>query len=257
MIEANSTKDLFYAWKYLTDFRDFCELKLYGGAQDGAYFAPADLQDVHYVFSPGYGGVKKFEDEMSQLGKKVFICDPSYESIPDLKDSQSFQRVCLSTSTSVSQNKISLDDWLEKNKCGNRNNMLLQMDIEGAEWEILNQLDNGTLEKFKCLIIEFHNLEKLIYEREFLSLSINVLEKVDKHFINVFSRANNAGGFVYLLGQKFPKVVEVTLVNRQSKFVSHVAKHSRAPSSKDFLNDPEKAILRLPKLNFGAHLGNF
>ena len=55
-------------------------------------------------------------------------------------------------------NFISLKDWMmtkidyEKEK-----ELILQMDIEGDEYDVIHSIDINTLKKFRIILIEFHN----------------------------------------------------------------------------------------------------
>jgi hypothetical protein len=90
---------------------------------------------------------------------------------------------------------------------------MLQMDIEGAEWPILEDITNLQLQKFQIFILELHNLENLM-NRNLRDGVMEVLHKLSTtHFCSHF-HVNNAGGFYFLKGRRFPRVVEVTLLNR-------------------------------------------
>ena len=39
--------------------------------------------------------------------------------------------------------------------------ILLQMDVEGSEYEIINRIKEANLNKFKILVIEFHYFEQI------------------------------------------------------------------------------------------------
>jgi FkbM family methyltransferase len=49
---------------------------------------------------------------------------------------------------------IRLESWIKDNKSDDE--MLLQMDIEGAEYQVILDTPSETLRRFRILVIEFH-----------------------------------------------------------------------------------------------------
>ena len=99
--------------------------------------------------------------------------------------------------------EICIDDLIDR--MGTTKNIFLKIDIEGAEYEILQsviKIHTENKELFSCVCIEFHDIGSR--EEEFL----NLIEELLQHFTIVHLHANNCGG----LSQDFPNVVEITLV---------------------------------------------
>ena len=44
------------------------------------------------------------------------------------------------------------------------NDLILQIDIEGDEYDVLSSIDLNTLRKFRIILIEFHNLHYIFDE---------------------------------------------------------------------------------------------
>ena len=232
-------------WCFLSHVENRCPLQRVGGENDGGYFCPTDLSTITHVFSPGYGGVKSFEDAMTEQSKHVYICDPSYSSIENLLPGQSFDSIELYSETNKDRHRYSLQDWVGTKIQDSNNQLLLQMDIEGGEWKILESISTQFLQRFKICIIEFHNLDRLLFDRGFLALSSRVVGVLGETFVNVFSKGNNAGGHFYFDHKKFPKVVEVTLVN--ASCIDLFSDKSRETIDYDmFKNDPTRPSLDLP-----------
>ena len=82
-----------------------------------------------------------------------------------------------------------------------KNNVLLKIDIEGDEYNILNDVDKN-FDRLNLLIIEFHDLQKnLIKIKEFLE---------NTQMKNIHINANNYG-MIDKTG--IPQVIEMTLIN--------------------------------------------
>ena len=63
------------------------------------------------------------------------------------------------------KNSMTLSSWIYNANLVNSNNLLLQMDIEGAEYESIIATSESTLKKFRIIVIEFHNLDYLRNQR--------------------------------------------------------------------------------------------
>jgi hypothetical protein len=249
LIEANSYSSIRKVWSFLTDQVSDIDMTRVGGNNDGGYFCPTDLSSITTVFSPGYGGIKDFEDELGRLGKKIYICDPMYDHIPNLMESQDFDGIGLAATSNADGLFLSLSDWIDSKVDSNTNHMLLQMDIEGAEWEILLHSEAEVLRRFDVLLIEFHNLDRLVFDKNFLESAEILFAKLANDFTNIYCRANNCGGtFAYLLN-KMPKVVEITLVKNSQLELWRTLNPRQPINDEDFSNNPSLPSLKLPSLS--------
>jgi hypothetical protein len=141
-----------------------------GGGNDGGYIVPNDLEDIKYCFSPGVGNISKFEDDLAKKNIKSFLADysvnPNFIGNPLID----FEKKFLGPITN--ENYICLKDWINsKINYEMENNLILQIDIEGDEYEVLHSVDIKTLKKFRIILIEFHNMHYLFEELFFLKIS--------------------------------------------------------------------------------------
>lgn len=191
-----------------------------GGNRDGAYLVPKCMRGISACFSPGVANRKDFEDELlRRYGIRSHLLDASSDVVlfkTPLQDGrQSFRKEWLAPESS--EGSISLNDWVGQSEPEGEKDLILQMDIEGAEYEVLLAASNSVLERFRVAVIEFHGLYRMILgteiEREKLRATMNSLEKL---FVSVHARANNC----CLIGQipgtdlRVPEVVEVTFLRK-------------------------------------------
>ena len=245
VVESNEVGKIREVWSFLTEQEQTFSLVRIGGSRDGGYFCPPDLSQISYVFSPGYGGVKNFEDELARKGKRTFICDSSYAQVSDLLPLQEFEQFTLSGFTSLKSGRMSLPDWVDSKVGLETTNMLLQLDIEGAEWEVLNETNSDFLNRFDVVLIEFHDLDRLVSDKDFLSNAEMLFSKLKSNFLNVYCRANNCGGTFTFLGRKLPKVVEITLINRFYSYKFKRQEQALNIVDEDYLNNPDLPIIKL------------
>ena len=53
-----------------------------------------------------------------------------------------------------------MDEQLSFNR-DKKNDLIIQMDVEGSEWNVLNQTSNNILKDFRIMVVEFHYLDEV------------------------------------------------------------------------------------------------
>jgi hypothetical protein len=86
---------------------------------------------------------------------------------------------------------------------------LLQMDIEGGEYEVIFSMSEQLLKKYRIIIIEFHMLDYLLDE-SFFRLASRAFRKLLVHHRCVHVHPNNAGGVMTAGEIIMPKIMEFT-----------------------------------------------
>ena len=153
------------------------ELIRLGSNFDGGYLIPNDLQGVEACFSPGVDKTASFETELAKFGIRSYMADYSVDKPPVNNDLFSFEKKFLDNQNN--QIFMTLDTWVDKSLPGSKNDLLLQMDIEGWEYEVLLNADEKTLNRFRIIVIEFHGLISLgdSYEYKLINSTFNKLLK--------------------------------------------------------------------------------
>jgi len=190
-----------------------------GGDTDGAYLVPDDLTGITACFSPGVNNFKNFEDELtSKLGIRCHMCDFSSDvaklRTPLIAGMQTFKKKWLDVDSS--EESISLEQWVEELEPNKKEDLLLQMDIEGAEYRTLIGCPESVLQRFRIVILEIHRLGVVSSKIEFAKELDPLLRKLDKQFVCVHAHPNNCCGEFILPGStmNMPNVIEVTLLRR-------------------------------------------
>ncbi|PPD44273.1 MAG: hypothetical protein CTY15_07450 [Methylocystis sp.] len=130
-----------------------------GGEGDGGYLIPDDLSGIEACFSPGVNDIAHFETDMVERGIRCFLADASVNSSPVYHPLIEFDKLFLGANTQGSF--VTLDDWIAGKNVGN-GDLLLQMDIEGAEYDVLFAAQESTLRRCRIMVIEFHHLTSLL-----------------------------------------------------------------------------------------------
>ena len=207
-LETPSTEaDFKNLWRKLLPNGNGHELIRVGSKNDGGYLVPNDLEGIQECFSPGAGVSWDFEEDLGKrFGIHSHICDGTIEHFPE------FEYLIKFTSKNVgpytSDSEIGFEEWISHRKSDL--DLILQMDIEGAEYLVIPSLSRDSLSKFRVIILELHDLQ-LSATQSFFTLQLNyMLEKLLLDFELIHMHPNNAGGKFFFCAQEFPKIVELT-----------------------------------------------
>jgi hypothetical protein len=194
----------------LKPFETNHELIRIGGDTDGGYLIPNDLQDVDTCFSPGVSATSNFENELTEKGIKCFLADYSVDAPPIENPLFNFEKKYLGINND--NVFITLESWINQ-KAPNKNELLLQMDIEGAEYPVIMHTSESTLSKFRILVIEFHGLD-MILVKEGYELMRLTFSKLLKNFDILHIHPNNCCGSAQYKDLVIPRVMEFTFLRK-------------------------------------------
>ncbi|MCU0530438.1 MAG: FkbM family methyltransferase [Cyanobium sp. Prado107] len=178
-----------------------------GGNGDGAYLLPDDLEGISACFSPG---------------RQFFS-----------------QRWLGSFDGGQTQ---SLDGWVLTSDHADAGDLLLQMDIEGAEYNCLLAASDSVLKRFRMIVVELHWLDLLGSARFLNQRALPMLRKLRLAFDCVHAHANNCCGAVDLGPMTVPRVLELTYYRRDR---NTPPLHAWAPHPLDVVNMPANPPLPL------------
>ena len=182
-----------------------------GGESDGGYLLPDDLIDLTACFSAGVGEISTFEYDCAKLGMEIFMADASVDA-PTINDSRfNFKKKFIGDKDFADY--ITIEEWIKESKVDSTKDLLLQMDIEGAEFEVLNSVSSSTLKKFRILIIEFHQLQ-LLWDKDFYKKANSAFKNILKHHTCVHIHPNNCCGLRIINGIEIPVVAEFTFIRK-------------------------------------------
>jgi hypothetical protein len=181
------------------------KLRRYGSVGDGGYVLPVNaVNKSKFLISGGIENNNEFEINLARLGITGIQIDNSIDKPPSLHKNLSFMRATLGN-----LHEVDIDDLIAGFPA--RVNGILKLDIEGAEYSVLNSLND--LDKFNAITVEFHNLYK-ISEDNFWKNFKSILIKLKKYHEVVFIAPNNCCGYSILGGFPIPNVMEITFAKR-------------------------------------------
>ena len=220
-----------------------------GGTSDGGYLIPDDLEGIRYCFSPGVADLVAFERALLDLGIPSFLADYSVDGPPcDLPGCDFLKRFVGPVNDSKT---ITLDEWLQEAlPAPEKNDLILQMDIEGAEYLTLLATSPDILSRFRIIALEIHNLGHLNHPI-FFQLADSVIRKLLDLFEIAHIHPNNAAGSVPLAGIDIPRVLELTLLRKDR--VLRRAPISCLPHELDEPNVPDLPDIYLNEIWWSKH----
>ena len=203
---------------------------------------PNDLEGIEYCFSAGVGAESGFENNLADLGIKSFLADYSVDgpaiSRPELVFEKKF------VGSSDSENFFTVASWKEKYIADYTGDLILQMDIEGCEYEVILSMPDVLLDQFRIMVIEFHSVDRLFDPLVFSTWSA-IFRKILEHFHVSHIHPNNFADCVKIGEIEIPETLEFTFINKRR--VSVTTPQGVFPHKLDARNNIEGRLLLLPK----------
>lgn len=211
-----------------------------GGNADGGYLIPNDLEDIDTCFSPGVSTTSDFENDLTKKGIKCFLADYSVEAPPIDNPLFDFEKKYLGIDNDDTY--ITLERWVTQ-KAPEKNEFLLQMDIEGSEYPVIFHTSEDTFSKFRIIVIEFHGLDTILTKEgyELIRLSFS---KLLKNFEIVHIHPNNCRGSAYYKDLVIPRVMEFTFLRKDR--ITHKTPAKNFPNPLDRKNVANHQDIPLP-----------
>lgn len=181
-----------------------------GADGDGGYLLPDDLHGITALFSPGVGTNWSFEtDLVRREPMPAFLCDVLVDTSACPFPIDDFW-VGPATQGKV----VALSDWVATRAPDSTSDLLLQMDIEGAEYLTLLSCPLDVLRRFRIIALELHALHRLLDRSWYETVYMPLLEKLASEFVVVHVHPNNAATVDRRSGYDIPRTLEVTLYRR-------------------------------------------
>ncbi len=178
-----------------------------GDGGDGGYLVPDDLDGIGACFSPGVAETAAFEAAMLARGVPCFLADHSVEAPPFADPLIDFEKKFIGLRNDAVH--MRLGDWTEAKAARIAGDLVLQMDIEGAEYEVLLDASDALLRRFRIIVVEFHHLDWLLHPAGFRLLDA-AFAKLQRSFALVHIHPNNCTAPVRYKDFALPPVMEFT-----------------------------------------------
>jgi len=215
-------------------------LRRFGPLGDGGYVMPNDMSGIAACLSPGVSTECGFDAEIADLGIDVLMADASVQG--PVRDNPRFRFFQRFIDVAPSEHNMTLEQLAEHAPAGD---LILQMDIEGAEYRVLTSLSDSLLRRFRIIVIEFHELDQMFSRFGHLTMRGTFDRLLDTHAV-VHIHPNNNTPAVERHGLSVPPLMEFTFYRRDRfERADHIPQD--AVQGLDFNCVPEKPPLPLPE----------
>ena len=187
------------------------ELQRVGGALDGAYvMAPIGLVDG--ALSIGVGHDVTWDQVIAAKGIPVHMFDPTVGGLPGPVPGGVFHKIGIGSTTGMldGMELRPLDALMMLAGMSDSRELLLKVDVEGAEWSSLCATDFAPSQQ---VLLEMHDLSRL-QDATSADEVLRTVRSLAATHRPVHVHANNEGAFNRYDGRWFPDVIEVSYVRR-------------------------------------------
>ncbi|WP_139559750.1 FkbM family methyltransferase [Methylotetracoccus oryzae] len=208
-----------------------------GRAQgDGGYILLDTLLKDQKVYSFGVGKQITFDLELAERGHDIYLFDHTVSALPTEHPRFHFFREGVSSVSQPDKALFSLEQHIDR--LGHRDlDLILKMDVEGAEWGVLATAGSGLIRKFSQITMELHGLDRLGNEKT-RARACRVLRKLNRTHTLFHVHGNNAVPLKNIDGITVAPLLEVSYV--RSDLVERVRSRTFYPTVVDAPNVSRK-----------------
>lgn len=182
-----------------------------GRENDGGYVMLDDFPGgVAYSF--GIAGDVSWDRDMASRGYDLFMYDHTIDGLPEENPRFHWEKLGIADGRTHDDRLKTLEELISRNGHEGKRNMILKMDVEGAEWGFLEAVSSGTLSQFSQIVFEFHDMTSPEDEDAVL----DALRKLNATHQLIHLHANNFGNYVVSGGKNFASVLEASYVLREN-----------------------------------------
>ena len=183
---------------------------LAGHYGDGGYVILDDLTNIKIAYSFGISNIISFDKFLAEKGIDVYMYDHTINNLVFENPKFHWKKIGITTEFEKKKGMKTLKELLIENGHINEENMILKIDIEDKECEILREISQDILNKFKYIIIEFHfnNLDN--YE-----IYLEGLKKLIKNHQIFHIHCCNCGHLFTLGDNPICNIIEVSCIKKE------------------------------------------
>ena len=194
-----------------------CDFIRMGNTNDGGYIMLDWIYKNGIAYSFGINDDVSWDLSMATCDYDVFMYDHTIPALPQENIHFHFFREGIAGKTSQPTNMPmdTLENFIIRNQHMTNRNMILKMDVEGAEWDVLDSVSTNIMEQFDQVIIELHKLCTSVSWDDMAQI-IRGLENINKTHTLVHLHGNNTGIAVKTDVGYFPDTMEATYARTSS-----------------------------------------
>lgn len=228
-----------------------------GPNADGGYILAETLDPGQTVLSYGISTEYRFDEAMAERGHRVFMFDHTIQPLATIHPHMHFFAEGVAGTSDGAQRLYSIEDHLKKNQIAG-DNLILKMDVEGAEFEALNALSPATLARFEQIVMEVHGIDQLGDDAFRLTFN-RTFSRLNEYFTLFHVHANNYDGSTLTAIGKIPAVSMMELSYMRSDRITRRPNETLYPCALDYpcTNNADKLLWFYPFMPTSVSPQNF
>ncbi|GHE05144.1 hypothetical protein U879_06765 [Defluviimonas sp. 20V17] len=205
-----------------------------GPNQDGGYLLPDDLAGLTALYSPGVSDTTGFDLEMAESGLACFLADGSVDRPSHLHPNMRFEKMMIGPA--MADGYMTLDSWVSRT-APSSGDLLMQMDIEGSEYDVLLCASEKLLSRFRIIVLEMHFIDRMLFgpDRDRLD---RLFRHLARTHVLCHTHVNNVAAPVRIGKALVPPFVELTFL-RLDRVSLDACREAEYPHPLDVDNMPD------------------
>ncbi|HYE84799.1 MAG TPA: FkbM family methyltransferase [Vicinamibacterales bacterium] len=187
-----------------------------GKHHDGGYVMVDDItpETVDAAYGFGISRDVSWDQAIAARGISVLLFDHLVREFPPLGPRARAFKVGI-TGHQRGPLLQTLGELVAEHGHGDSDRLILKMDVEGAEWDVLNQVPGAVLDQFRQIVIEFHGLTAAVHRGDEFAEVIEALRRLNVTHQSVHVHGNCARLPLWVGPLVLPDLLEVTFVRRR------------------------------------------
>lgn len=182
-----------------------------GGKNDGGYVM-ANPGFGGTAFSFGVSNYSPWDLDMAERGFKVYQFDGTIDAPTEQHKNLIFSKLNITGKEIAEEGTINFKGILDKFNLYDSKDIILQIDIEGYEWEFFDSISDEDLKRFSQIIVEFHGM--LDYSK--LEFYTKIFEKLNKYHQPIHLHYNNCGRILLINDFIISSLFEVSFLRKDN-----------------------------------------
>lgn len=183
-----------------------------GREEDGGYVLLDDFNSSMRAYSFGVADDVSWEKELvERTGMYAFLYDPTIANVPEEHAQFTWSQKGIGGMDNPGDKIYSMRTLLEENGDLGNKNLILKMDVEGAEWEFIKNTDTDIIDNFRQIVFELHNMLDVKKNDEIVSC----LSKLKQTHETVWVHGNNCTRIESADGLIMPNCLEILFLNKK------------------------------------------
>ena len=217
--------------------------KRFGSAGDGGYVLADDLTGSHHIYSFGVDKNMDFEKDLIKEVRHIHMFDNSIDVAPEDVKRITFTKATLGLESEGHKSlKNILDEYElvedEDIKFYGADELILKMDIEGSEYDVINEAPKEILDLFSQITMEVHWMGNL-YDQNFYEKALSAFTKLRKTHYPVLVHPNNDRQLLVIGNSPVPNVFEILYLNKRDYQFEDLVDPFEGLSARNLVDLPE------------------